>query len=549
MAPLRAACLAADTPGIHSPKSPKFVSKRLRNLRKKLREIESLEKRSSRSWTCDVRQKLERKPLLEAEISRLEWLTVELSKSSSIQKTTLALKTFDDKDANQRDVVTPSVWEKATATPQDSERYCSVRSSCECDCDRTVASQESEKLQAREDGATNHPTMQTVESHGCGEPRLRAVEVTGKESTTFRVPLHLEYQKVLGSGAYGTVAAFWDHDRQERVAVKKVSDAFKDVSCGMRTLREVRVLDSVHHPNLVKMHYCYTDKGDNYDDVYIAQECMDYDLHTVLRKVGKTLNDAHHKHILYGIVCGLRHLHGMDVAHRDLKPSNILLMPNCSAKICDFNLSRGGMHSETASAKNRVESECAELSDYVCTRWYRAPEVMLFKERYGKQIDIWSLGCIACEFFCLKPIFKGSSSSDQVRQIIGVIGAPLVEDVQGRAFRSRSVAKLLNSLVSQTAQPLSSLLPGASSEAVDMIGHMLKFNPDKRITAHATLHDEYFRMFWRSFDERHAPAPEKMDWSFDEPPSTESRLRELFCAGMPPKPASVDHAALAESMR
>merc|ERR1719446_585831 len=122
--------------------------------------------------------------------------------------------------------------------------------------------------------------------------------------------------------------------------------------------------------------------------------------------------------MIHGTLSGLCHLHDLDVAHRDLKPANILVNAHCSVKICDFNLSRGGTKGWGSCDHGLAAAEHAELSGYVCTRWYRAPEVMLFKGRYGKPLDIWSLGCILGELLNLKPIFKGSNSSDQIHAII-----------------------------------------------------------------------------------------------------------------------------------
>merc|ERR1719262_1493582 len=140
----------------------------------------------------------------------------------------------------------------------------------------------------------------------------------------------------------------------------------------MRALREIRILDTADHLNIVKMHYFYCDEHSDHFDVYLVQECVDVDLHSVIRKSGKELTEKHHRYILYGILRGLSHLHDMNVAHRDLKPANILVNTDCSVKICDFNLSRGGMRGMSGRVSRCAPAECAELSDYVCTRWYRA---------------------------------------------------------------------------------------------------------------------------------------------------------------------------------
>jgi len=329
----------------------------------------------------------------------------------------------------------------------------------------------------------------------------------------------------LGRGSYGSVAAFWDTTRNERVAVKKVSDVFTDLLHGIRTLREIRVLNSASHCNIVEMRGYYCDQRLDLVDVYIIQECADIDLHSVLRRSGEQLTEKHHRHILYGITRGLAHLHDMDVAHRDLKPANILVNTNCSVKLCDFNLARGGMQGRSSYATGCAESEHRELSNYVCTRWYRAPELMLFKGRYGTPLDIWSLGCIFCEIINLKPLFKGSNSNDQVRQIINIMGFPAHEDLAARTLHT-AARKFLRSLRSAPGHSWQSMVPSATSEGLDMISQLLQFFPEKRITAKECLHHGYFSKLYRAAHEDCTPS--EMDWSFDEPASTEGRLRELF---------------------
>merc|ERR1719262_829258 len=127
----------------------------------------------------------------------------------------------------------------------------------------------------------------------------------------------------------------------------------------MRALREIRILDTADHLNLVKMHYFYCDEHSDHFDVYLVQECVDVDLHTVIRRSGKDLTEKHHRYILYGILRGLSNLHDMDVAHRDLKPANVLVNTDCSIKLCDFNLSRGGMRGHHSKTSWHASSEDA----------------------------------------------------------------------------------------------------------------------------------------------------------------------------------------------
>lgn len=542
--------------GVEGPlQSPRRLARRLRNLRKKLREIANLERHEAyyQALPCEVLQKLARRSSVEADIATLVAALVEAHEAISVRSehgVALAFTPHDEKHAVQQALAGPSVWDKATATPATATPAGSNRSNSHSDWDKAevgnsieaVGDQSCEKdrdqpfTSSRDQGQAfgevissahlDSAVLETVEAQrSC--PVLVSVQVkVGKESVDFRVPGNLQLMKSLGSGSYGAVAAFWDVNSNQRVAVKKVPDALSDLSSGMRALREIRVLSSTNHDNIVKMRYFYCDECSSRCDVYIIQECVDIDLHSVIRKSGHDLTEKHHKYILYGTLRGLTYLHNMDVAHRDLKPANILVNSDCSVKICDFNLSRGGMEAHFGRSTRLAQAEHAELSGYVCTRWYRAPEVMLFKGRYGKPADLWSLGCIVCELLSSKAIFKGKNSNDQIRQIVNVIGSPPKEDLEGRSFHT-GIPKLLRSLSTVHAKSWLTVLPGASGESINVIDRLLKFSPEKRITAKECLRQPYFSRLYRTWHEGGPPL--EMDWSFDEPVSTPARLRELLC--------------------
>jgi len=519
--------LQATEPCWSASGSPRCLAKRLRNLRKKLREIATLEK-EPRRLLAEAKQKVARRAGVEAEIADLVGALVVLQESRSI--------------ANQ------DVWEKATATPVTATPVDSNRSNSQSDCDKANSTDHSGSpscpVDSCADSGNQGSAHQLMRSHSLdssddevrteqaldapiNHPTLIDIDVNiGKESTCFRVPEHFQLIKSLGSGSYGSVAAFWDTKHNYRVAVKKVANAFSELPGGMRALREVRVLSSTDHDNIVKMRYFYCDRRSGHDDLYIIQERADIDLHSVIKRSGQHLTEKHHRHILYGITRGLAYLHDVDVAHRDLKPANILVNTDCSVKICDFNLSRGGMQFHSSTAAERAFAEQSELSDYVCTRWYRAPELMLFKGRYGKSVDVWSLGCIVCELISSKPVFKGANTSGQIRQIISTIGYPKPEDLHGRIFQS-GAQKLLRGLSDVFGKPWHVVLPGASCEVLNIIAELLQFSPEKRITANECLRQAYFFRIHRQAHESTTNAA--MDWSFDELGCTRSQLRELLC--------------------
>ena len=127
---------------------------------------------------------------------------------------------------------------------------------------------------------------------------------------------------------------------------------------------------------------------------------METDLHAVIK--ANILEDIHKRYIIYQILKCLKYMHTAEMLHRDLKPSNILLNSDCIAKVADFGLAR--------SISSKTEDSTPLLTDYVATRWYRAPEILLGSHKYCKAVDMWSIGCILAELLHGKPVFPGTST-------------------------------------------------------------------------------------------------------------------------------------------
>jgi len=148
-----------------------------------------------------------------------------------------------------------------------------------------------------------------------------------------------------------------------------------------------------------------------YEDIYIITDLMETDLHRVIYS-RQDLSDEHIQYFLYQILRGLHMIHSANVMHRDLKPSNILVNKDCDLKICDLGLARG------------YEDEHELKTEYVITRWYRSPEVILKASKYTKAVDIWSVGCIFAELLGRTPLFPGEDYLDQIQRTIAVLGTP-----------------------------------------------------------------------------------------------------------------------------
>ena len=196
----------------------------------------------------------------------------------------------------------------------------------------------------------------------------------------------------------------------------QIPNALATQTDALRVLREIRLMRHFDHENMTKVIGLFPPPESNPWDVYIVESLMETDLHAIIYS-RQPVSDEHIKYFLFQILIALKMLHGANVIHRDLKPANVLLNSDCSVKVCDFGLAR----SFFAGAN--------DLTEYVMTRWYRAPEVMLSYQDYGPAVDVWSAGCILAELLGSKPLCPGTDYLDQLIRIFSIIGSPSVEDM------------------------------------------------------------------------------------------------------------------------
>merc|ERR1712000_480012 len=278
-----------------------------------------------------------------------------------------------------------------------------------------------------------------------------------------------EVQQKLGKGAYGIVWKALEKKTKRVVALKKIFDAFQNATDAQRTYREIMFLrELAGHDNVVQL--LDVMKADNDRDIYLVFEFLETDPHAVIR--ANILEDIHKQYILYQRLKALKYMHTAEVLHRDLKPSNLLLNSECLCKVADFGLARSIAMLESEKVDNPV------LTDYVATRWYRAPEILLGSQKYTKGVDMWSVGCILGELLGGKPMFPGSSTMNQLDRIIEITGTPSPEDIE--AIQSPFAATMLDSLTPTEPRNLADVFPNASPEALDLLKQSLQFNPEKR---------------------------------------------------------------------
>jgi p38 MAP kinase len=193
----------------------------------------------------------------------------------------------------------------------------------------------------------------------------------------------------------------------------------------------------------------------------------------------------------------LKYVHSAGVVHRDLKPSNILVNENCDLKICDFGLAR---------------IQDPQMTGYVSTRYYRAPEIMLTWQKYDVEVDIWSAGCIFAEMLEGKPLFPGKDHVNQFSIITELLGTP-PDDVIS-TICSENTLRFVQSLPKRERQPLKNKFKNADPQAIELLEKMLVFDPRTRIKAGEALADPYLTPYHDPTDE--PVAEEKFDWSFND---------------------------------
>ncbi|CAD5173027.1 unnamed protein product [Musa acuminata subsp. malaccensis] len=358
-----------------------------------------------------------------------------------------------------------------------------------------------------------------MESGSTGEGHIKGVPTHGGRYVQYNVfgnlfevtAKYVPPLRSIGRGACGIICAAVNSQTHEEVAIKKISNAFDNRIDAKRTLREIKLLRHMNHENVIAIKDIVRPPNrENFNDVYIVYELMDTDLHQIIRS-SKPLTDNHCQFFLYQLLRGLKYVHSANVLHRDLKPSNLLINANCDLKIGDFGLAR-------------TTSETDFMTEYVVTRWYRAPELLLNCSEYTAAIDIWSVGCIFGEIVTREPLFPGKDYVHQLRLITELIGSP--DDSSLGFLRSDNARRYVRQFPQYPKQQLHAKFPTMSNGAIDLLEKMLVFDPSKRITVDEALHHPYLASLHDINDEPVCPTPFSFD--FEHPSNTEEDIKELI---------------------
>ncbi|KAB7504048.1 Mitogen-activated protein kinase 14B, partial [Armadillidium nasatum] len=302
-----------------------------------------------------------------------------------------------------------------------------------------------------------------------------------------------------------------DTKTNTKVAIKKLARPFQSHIHAKRTYREVIGLLDVFTP---------ATKYSEFQDVYLVTPLMGADLNNIVKT--QKLTDDHVQFLVYQVLRGLKYIHSAGIIHRDLKPSNIAVNEDCELKILDFGLARP------------TESE---MTGYVATRWYRAPEIMLNWMHYNQTVDIWSVGCIMAELLTGRTLFPGQDHIQQVNLIIDLLGTPCKEYLD--RITSDSARNYIRSLPTMKKKDFKQVFRGANPLAVDLLEKMLELDSEKRVTATQALAHAYLAQYADPTDE---PESEPYDQSFEDMEMPTEKWKEsvyMEIENFTPKPSVI----------
>ncbi|KAF7657921.1 hypothetical protein LDENG_00020180 [Lucifuga dentata] len=304
---------------------------------------------------------------------------------------------------------------------------------------------------------------------------------------TWEVPERYRDLKQVGTGAYGTVCSAVDSRTGTKVAIKKLYRPFQSEIFAKRAYRELRLLKHMKHENVIGLLDVFTAdlSLDRFHDFYLVMPFMGTDLGKLMKL--QRLSEDKIQYFVYQMLKGLKYIHSAGIIHRDLKPGNLAINQDCELKILDFGLAR---------------QADIEMTGYVVTRWYRAPEVILSWMHYTKTVDIWSVGCIMAEMLQGKPLFKGSDHLDQLTEIMKITGTPTQEFIS--KLHSEDAKNYIKSLPKVEKKDLCKVFSTANPQAVGVLDRMLLLDPESRVTAADALLLPYFSEFREAEEEMEA---------------------------------------------
>lgn len=338
--------------------------------------------------------------------------------------------------------------------------------------------------------------------------------------TEFIVDKRYEISEPAGSGAYGTVVIANDTQKENSVAIKKIERAFEHKLFTKRTLRELKILRLLSHENVVQLKTIQKPEDkDKFEEIYAVFETMETDLGSII-KSSQDLSIAHIQFFLYQILRGMKYIHSAGILHRDLKPRNLLVNSNWDLKIWDFGLARADIPELY---------EAGAMTDYIATRWYRAPELLLGSEDYSGAVDMWSIGWIFAEMLLRKPLIPGQDSENQLELIVGLLGMPdkkFIANYSGG--RLTEVFKNLSVETKEKGEFANVFKDIEEKDALSLLKKMLRYDPKKRVTIEKALEHPFLADLHYPPDEPTAKPVSPFDFDFEKYDLSIEQTKELI---------------------
>ena len=292
-----------------------------------------------------------------------------------------------------------------------------------------------------------------------------------------------EIIKDVGVGTFGTVYEAINKNTNEKVAIKKLKEKINSWEKCMNQ-NEVYFLRKLNHPNVVKILEVIREKNDDISLVFEFCDCNLYDLIKSHKRKQLPISESQIQNIIYSITSGLSYIHSNHIMHRDLKPENILIRGN-EIKIADFGTAK-------EIPEYNQYNDMNSLTDYICTRWYRAPECVLKSKNYNEKVDIWALGCIMAELYNLRPMFPGLSEFDQIEIIFKILGTPK----NGEWDAGLELMDKLGMIPKQyRGIDLRQLFNDIPEDALNFMKLIFQYDDNKRPSAQELLNHPYLKNF------------------------------------------------------
>ena len=294
---------------------------------------------------------------------------------------------------------------------------------------------------------------------------------------------------VVGEGAYGIVYKCKNKETGKYVAIKKFKET-EDELVQKTMRRELKMLQQLKHENIVDFQESFTHKG----NLFLVFEYCEKNLLEVLEESPDGLSPKLIKSFIYQMCKAISYMHKNNMIHRDIKPENLLIDDKLNLKLCDFGFAR-------KVKLNKNNNNITEMTDYVATRWYRSPELLLSGGIYGPDVDYWAVGCIMGELADGNPMFPGENETDQINCIIKVLGN-IPEELVSMFYKNPIYEGKELLKVSKPETLERRYIGKLGPTAIDFMKGLLQLDPKKRLNSETVFKHKYFSCFMKDNEEK-----------------------------------------------